>query len=343
MPHLSICMPSNRPFGTSRRAIETALAYCEAKDAALIVADNSGDAEKRAHWQGRSPRLTYLITDGTDVMTNFMTAFLASDTPFIMPMGDDDEIVFDPKRPTFDLARLPDDHIGVRPVTEVWTEERGVIHTKSFAIGGERPDARIIEYAQAAAGDNSAFYSIFRRKAYIDLMDLFARHHPTKGAYCDWAQVTALFAFGKMQLDRSSVYRYNFAGWHDQKLIDKKNIELFLAADLPADAKKYAPLLQYLDIFIFVSSKQAPLTPDDAINAKAILSGSVFAGFLTMVAQQPQAYSETMRYLAELARSEQDIMGRFQIALIMAGQIREGLKEQYFDYYRTALQYEGVA
>lgn len=343
MPHLSICMPSNRPFATSRRAIETALAYCEARDALLIVSDNSGDAEKRSYWQDRSPRLTYLITDGTDVMTNFMSAFLASGTPFIMPMGDDDEIVFDPKRPALDLAGLPDDHMGVRPVTEVWTEDQGVITTKAFAITGERPDARIIEYAQAAAGNNSAFYSIFRRAAYINLMDLFARHHPTKGAYCDWAQVTALFAFGKMQLDRSTIYRYNFSGWHEQRLIDQKNVDLFLAAGLPADTGKYAPLLQYLDIFTFVSSPKAPLSQEDAINAKAILSGSVFGGFLTMVSQRPQAYSETTRYLAELAKSEQDIMGRFQIALILAGQIQDGLKERYIDYYRTALQYEGIA
>ena len=48
MPELSICMPSNRNLEQSRASIDSAIAYCEARDAVLIVSDNSGDPAKRA-------------------------------------------------------------------------------------------------------------------------------------------------------------------------------------------------------------------------------------------------------------------------------------------------------
>ncbi len=342
MMQLSICMPSNRPFATSRRAIETALAYCEMRNAILIVSDNSGDVEKREYWQRRSPKIKYLVSDGTDAMTNFMTAFLASETPFILPMGDDDEIKFNPKIPAFDFANLPSDHIGVRPITEIWTEEKGTIRVKSFAITSDHPVERIIEYSQAASGDNSAFYSVFRRSAYLDLMDLFNRHHPTKGAYCDWSQVTALISYGKMALDQGTLYRYNISGWQSNLLIEKNILKAFTDAGLSEDAQKYEALLRYLDIFVFISSRKSPPTQGEMDDVKAFLSGPVLGGFFSTVSNRSNIYSETMRYLAEIAEKEQDSMGRFRIALLMIGQLREDLKDRYLEYYKVALQYESI-
>ena len=340
---LSICMPSNRPFATSRRAIESALAYCEARDAILIVSDNSGDMEKREYWQRHSPNIKYLVSDGTDAMANFMTAFLASETPFILPMGDDDEIKFDPRIPTFNFADLPGDHIGVRPVTEIWTEEKGTIRVKNFAITGAHPVERIGEYSRAANGDNSAFYSVFRRPAYLDLMDLFNRHHPTKGAYCDWSQVIALICYGKMALDKGTIYRYNIGGWQSNLLIETNIVKSFSESGLSSDAQKYEVLLRYLDIFVFISSRKIPLSQNELYDLKAFLSGPSFDSFLAIISNNPSHYNETMHYLAEIARKEQDIIGRFRIALMMAGQLREDLKDRYLEYYKAALQYEGVA
>ncbi len=319
---LSICMPSNRPFATSRRAIETALAYCEMRNAILIVSDNSGDVEKREYWRRRSPKIKYLVSDGTDAMTNFMTAFLASETPFILPMGDDDEIKFNPKIPAFDFANLPSDHIGVRPITEIWTEEKGTIRVKSFAITSDHPVERIIEYSQAASGDN--------------------RHHPTKGAYCDWSQVTALISYGKMALDQGTLYRYNISGWQSNLLIEKNILKAFTDAGLSEDAQKYEALLRYLDIFVFISSRKSPPTQGEMDDVKAFLSGPVLGGFFSTVSNRSNIYSETMRYLAEIAEKEQDSMGRFRIALLMIGQRREDLKDRYLEYYKVALQYESI-
>lgn len=343
MPHLSICMPSNRPLATSHRAIETALAYCEVKDALLVVSDNSGDAEKRAYWQGRSPRLTYIVDPTLDGTRNFLAAMHGSRTPFLMPMGDDDELAFDPAVPAFDFASLPADHVGVRPITEVWTEAKGVLRVKNYAIAGEKPSDRILEYLGLAGGDNSAFYSIFRRNQYINLMELFSRHHPTRGAYCDWSQLGSLFAYGKMARDAGTTFRYNFEGWKNKTIVDQKIVDSYLAVGLPADSQKYHVLLLYLDMFVFVSARIAGLTPEGMANATAALSGMVFSIFLKEIAERPKNHTDTMRYLAELAAAEPDPIGHFQIALVMANQIRDGLKEDYITYFKAAKTFEGIA
>lgn len=336
MMQLSIFMPSNRDFAQSRQAIETALAYCEARDAILILADNSGDDAKQAHWKDRFARLRYLDTTGRDGSGNFMAALREADTPFVLPMGDDDEIRLDPAAPPLDLAALPADHIGVRPVTEVWAPDKGVLRIKDFSITAATPAERILEYNDAAQGDNSAFYSIFRRDPYLDLMELFNRHHPTKAGYCDWGLVMALFSYGKMALDRATVFRYNSTVWADAEASARKNIRLYTDAGLPAEALKYSALLLYLDLFVFIAFPKAPLTPAERMNAIAMLGGAL-TPFLHAVRNAPDEHGETMRYLAELAEQEQDAMGRFHIALVMANQIQEGLKDRYLAYYSQAM------
>ncbi len=77
-------------------------------------------------------------------------------------------------------------------------------------------------------------------------------------------------------------------------------------------------------------------------DVKAFLSGPVLGGFFSTVSNRSNIYSETMRYLAEIAEKEQDSMGRFRIALLMIGQLREDLKDRYLEYYKVALQYESI-
>ena len=328
-------MPSNRDLAQSRRAIETALAYCKARDAVLIVADNSGDAAKKAHWKGRSSHLRYLETENFDANGNFLATFHAAETPFVMPMGDDDELHHDAAVPAFDLSALPADHIGVRPVTHVWLPETGKGRVKEFAISAKTPAQRILEYIDAAQGDNSAFYSIFRREPYLALMELFIHHHPTKGGYCDWALMAALMSYGRMALDRGTVFRYNFTGWSTKDEIDQRNSRLYTSAGLPADAAKYSALLLYLDLFVFTARKSPP-TPEEHAGLNDLM-GRVLAPFIREVGSVPRDYSETMVYLAELAGQETDMMSRFHIALVMANQIQDGLKDRYVEYYQRAV------
>lgn len=336
MTMLSLCMPSNRKFEASRRAIETALAYCAARDAFLVIADNSGDTEKREHWSRHSSRLTYLITDGLDVGQNFLAAIDAAQTPFVMMMGDDDEIEFNPQLQTVDLASLPVDHLGVRPMTQVVMTSRGVVNVQKFSISGSDPAARIREYIKAAGGSNSAFYSIFRKEPYLALMELFNKHHPTKGGYCDWVQVIALFAYGKMAYDPSTIFKYNMDQWSSMDMIQQQGTRLFVEAGLPADAKKYEGLLQFLDLFVFLSRPRSPLSEEDAQNARAFLSLDYFTIYLNFVKETPEKYSKTMKYLTDLALKELEVDTRFHIALMMADDIKPGLKNGYIEFYKAA-------
>ena len=336
MTQLTLCMPSNRGFQASRRAIETALEYCVARDGFLVIADNSGDSEKREHWSRHSGRLIYLITDDFDVGRNFLAAIDAAETPFVMMMGDDDEIAFNARFQPVDLASLPIDHLGVRPLTQVFISDRGVVRVKDFGISESGPAERILEYNKLAGGDNSAFYSIFQKEAYLALMELFIHHHPTKGGYCDWAQVTALFAYGKMAYDPSTVFRYNMDQWSSMDQIQKQVVRLFVEAGLPADSEKYDALLRFLDLFVFLSRTRSPLTAEEARSTLAMLSVVFFGSYLRQVKQSPEKYSETMRYLADLALEEVDMMSRFHIALVMADNIKPGLKNGYIEFYKAA-------
>ncbi|CAN7481741.1 hypothetical protein LJR030_004950 [Rhizobium sp. LjRoot30] len=337
MTMLSLCMPSNRKFEASRRAIETALEYCAARDAFLVIADNSGDEEKRKYWSHHSSRLTYVITDGLDVGQNFLAAIGAAQTPFVIMMGDDDEIEFNPQLQAVDLASLPVDHIGVRPMTHVVTTSRGVVNVQKFSISGSDPATRIREYIAARGSSNSAFYSIFRKEPYLALMELFNHHHPTKGGYCDWAQVLALFAYGKMAYDPSTIFKYNMDQWSSKDMIQKQGIRLFVEAGLPADGQKYEGLLQFLDLFVFLSRARLPLSDEEKQNARAFLSFEYFTVYLNIVKQSPEKYSKTMQYLADMALNQLEIDTRFHIALMMADDIKPGLKNGYIEFYKAAM------
>lgn len=337
MLYLSVCMPSHRNLADSRASIETALAFCEARDAVLVISDNSGDLEKRAYWQNRSVRLHYIIAPDDDIDANYMSSITNATTPFILQMGDDDQLGFDPAVPAFDFASLPADYIGVRPLTQVWAPKLGVVRTKAFGIAEEDAGARILEYNQVAGGDNSAFYSIFRREPYTAMMALFLQHHPTRGGYCDWAKVMALFAYGRMAYDPGTIFKYNFEQWSSNALIAEKTVALYEGAGLPADGQKYHMLLLFLDLFVFLSRPGTPLGEEQRLNAISVTAGSVFNGFLSQVKQAPENYSETMQYLCEMASEEFDSFSRFQIGLLMADNIKSGLKDGYIAYYKAAV------
>ena len=337
MPFLTICMPSNRDLEKSRAAITSALAYCEARDALLVVCDNSGDAAKQAAWEGASPRLIYRQTPGTDANANFLAALRTAETEFVLLMGDDDEIRSDPDVPLFDFAALPADFMGVRPKTEVFSSRQGVFRVKSFSILAEQAGDRLIEYNEACDGDNSAFYSIFRREPYVALMGFYTDKHPTKGGYCDWALSLSLFGYGRMAYDPGTVFRYNYDQWETTALLDDKTRDIYSKAGLPADAKRYEMLLMFLDVFIFLARRDSPLAPEQALHGLTVAAGMMLNGFIRRVDAAPHLYDESIRYIVDLAREERDIGSRFQLGLAMTEYVQPGLKDRYVAFYKLAM------
>lgn len=336
MPLLSLCMPSNRDLAGSRASIEAALAFAEARDAELLISDNSGDPAKEAHWRGRSPRIRYATSSGTTAFGNFLAALLMAETPFILNLGDDDSIGVDTSITPLDLAGLPADFMGVRPRTEVTVTGRGILRTKEFGIEEMTPSGRMREYFLKCGNDNCGFYSIYRREPYTNLIRLFAEKHPIKGDFIDWAMAFTLFAYGRMAYDPSIIYRYNYDQWATSAGIAEKNQRMFAAAGLPADTERFQPLLMALDMFVFLTRPGTPLTREQALDAVAMVAGDILNGFTNQVIREPQNYSEKMRYLVELARQEQNAFGRIQLGMIMVDELKPGLKDAYVAYYQTA-------
>lgn len=336
MPLLTLCIPSNRSLERSLATITDALVFAEDRDALVLVSDNSGDAEKAAYWWGKSPRLIYHTSSGTSAFENILAATKLAETPFILLLGDDDRLGMDPSVLPYDLADLPPDYMGIRPKTLLEVTGLGVTRAKEFGIEGERPSQRILEYARKSGGDNSAFYSIFRRDAYVGLLSLFLEHHPIKGAFIDWAFALALFGYGRMIYDPSIIFRYNADQWATGELTDKKNQEIFAACGLPPYTSIYQPLLMALDVFCFVCRPGTLLDREGALDAASIVAGDLMNGFLNQVTRDPTDYSERMRYLVELASAEGQAFARFQLGLLMVDELRPGLKDGYLRFFQVA-------
>ncbi|MVA70424.1 glycosyltransferase [Agrobacterium vitis] len=337
MAELTICMPSHRPLDGSRAAIDSALAFCEARDALLVVSDNSGDAAKKAYLQALSPRLTYVASEAQTAFANMFNAVEAASTPFIMPMGDDDEILAEADQAPFDLDDLPFDYVGVLPVTESFLQRSETGSVQAFALEEYDPGERMLAYLQNSPTNNGGFYSILRREVWLATMDLFLRSHPTQAATCDWAVALSLFSTGKMAHDPSIRYRYNAAKWADKAQIDAERKVMLLEAGLPESAVHYEMLLLFLDVFVLINRVGSPLSIDERQRLGKFTVNRFLGSFIKEVADSPELYAEGVTGLAEMALEETDSFTQFQIAMLMAERLQPGLKDKYVAFIQASI------
>ncbi len=334
MTQLTLCMPSNRNLRNSAGAIETALIYADKRDCLLVVSDNSGDAEKRARYENSSPRLTYVVPDGENALQNMAYALSHVETDFLLPMGDDDEIYGLDDREPFDFANLPDDVIGVRPQTFVWTNDKGVQRADRFSITAEDPGSRLLEYNEKARGNNGLYYSAYRADLFKNLFSLFSKAHPTRGGYCDWALSFALCAAGKFLHDPSTIYRYDLGRWAKGQNLEATKASVYVQAGLPDTADRFSALLRFIDTHVFVTS--LPLSDQQRQNALMTNARLALRTFLQEVAQAPDQYDPEVVYLAELTGQTPDLTSAFQISLLMADRLQEGLAGKYVRFVQAA-------
>ncbi|WP_179145383.1 hypothetical protein [Rhizobium sp. RU36D] len=335
---MTICMPSHRNLAGSRLAIESALAYCRARDALLVVSDNSGDPEKRAWLESIGAPLIYLAQDNDDARLNIEAAIAAAPTLLVMPMGDDDQILIDPAQPAFDLSDLPFDYVGVTPVTISFSEALGMERHKAFEITADEAGGRMIGYLEQAHGDNGSFHSIYRRDVFASVLKLYAEAHPTKGNYGDWAILLALAAYGKFAHDPSTVYRYNMAKWDSAEKISALTEAAYTSVGLPPHPETYEKLLQFLDIFIFATRGGTPLSQDERQRLSKDIVNIFLGSFVQQIAENPENYDGAMRHLASMVLEERDSFTQFQIALMMVDRIQPGLKDRYVAFVKHAFQ-----
>jgi hypothetical protein len=335
---LSILMPSNRDLAGSRRSIETALAFCEQRDGLLIVSDNSGDKAKRRLLEKASPRLRYIQPADSHLHTNLRSVLAAAETEFLMMMGDDDELFVSPKDVPLDLASLPADWVGVRPLIAVMNSAGKVIRVKDFGIEDETPGGRVMRYNDKSGGDNAAFYSIFRRKPYIDLFSFFLDHHPLKAGYCDWALASVMFSYGKLPYDPGVVFKYNYHQWDNEEKIGRQVDALYAGVGLPETARHFKLLLLYLDLVIMAIRKGSPL--DDAGKADLMRTAGwpILQGFLKTVSEARDLFDENSRTQADVLAGETDLQRQLERAIAMADCLMPGLSERYGAFHRVAME-----
>lgn len=334
MTQLTLCMPSNRDLRHSACAIETALIYADKRDCRLVVSDNSRDPQKRARYENSHPRLTYVVPDGDSGLQNMISALSKVETPFLMPMGDDDEIYgLDDKQP-FEFSDLPADVIGVRPQTFIWTNEKGVQQVDRFSIVADDAGSRMLEYNGKANGNNALYYSVYRSDLFKSLYSLFSRAHPTRGGYCDWALSFALCAAGKFLSDASTIYRYDLGRWATSSTLEAAKASLYLQAGLPETAEHFSALLRFIDVHVFLIS--LPLPEAERRTAQMTNARLALRTFINEVAKTPDQYDSEVVYLADLVSATPDLDTAFQISLLIIDRLQEGLAEKYVRFVRAA-------
>ena len=330
-------MPSNRNLANSRKAIETALAFCDKQNAVLIVSDNSRDPEKRRILSTLSKRLRYIAPEADGLHANLFNIYDAADTEFILMMGDDDELFVSPKDVPLDLASLDQDCIGLRPLVAVANSEGRIIRVKDFGITDETPGGRVMTYNAKAKGDNAAYYSVFRRKPFIDLHRFFLVHHPLKGGYSDWALACVMFSYGKLRYDPGVIYKYNYHQWDQPGKIEAQRRSMFEATGLPGEAERFGLLFLYLDMLILARRKGSPLDEAEKHNLLVEAGRPILAGFCQKVLVDPAAYGEQARAMALRMLNEAAAETQYQLALDMTEIIQPGLEARYRAFDRLAM------
>lgn len=336
MKQLSVCLPSNRGFEQSFRSIESAIAFCEARDATLIVSDNSGDQEKARYWQGRSPNLNYLADAPLEPNANALNVFGAVDTPFLMPMGDDDELHADAAHPAIDLAGLGADVIGLKPMTELFVPGTDVVLPRAFGLDGETPGLRLRQFFERNEGDNTVFYSVFRSAPYLALREFFVAHHPTLGSYCDWPMSMALLVAGKLLFDPSILFRYNASSWATQSSIEENAKRLYTSVGLPDNFRHYSSLLRAMDLFVFSGRKGGGLTREALAEVQAGEISDLFNLGFVHVLEQADPGSQVLVELARKGHQERNPMVKFLHGAALLDCFQPGLKAKYIAFLRSA-------
>ncbi len=339
-PPVTLCIPSNRPLTSSREPLSSALSYAQGAGYLVVISDNSRDPQKADFLRGR-PNLVLLENGPLDGAQNMLRAFEAASTDFVLPLGDDDFIAPIAGKDRFDFKALDGEYVGVKPHIEVFSAASGTIRINDFSLDGSNASDRMMQYATLIRGDNSSYYSFFRRSEFLSLCKLFVGFHPLKSGISDWSMVLALAASGKWAHDPSTRLRYNLGRWEKTAGIEAAHGEIIAKAGLPSVAKAYIGIFHFLDCFVFVlrHSSLLPLTERHrAAKSAAIL---FLRGFLRSAYQRPEDFPLCADILAlfieAMSRRDPDLDLLFALSIKVADRLKPGLKAGYEAFLQAGL------
>jgi hypothetical protein len=320
----------------------SALNFAQRCGMAVVISDNSGDAEKRAYFENGPSHLTYLANGPAGAATNVMAALSAVDTEFVLILGDDDYIDLADGAAPYDFSTLAADVIGVKPRIELVSANRQRVSVNDFSIDETDAATRVLEYTRKMRGGNSSYYSFFRTRQIAAIHGLFAAHHPTRIGNADFPIVFALVAAGRIVHDPATTIRYDNSRWEDVETASAAILDLFAEAGMPAEARSYMLLLHFLDSYVLMLREDAGMEPIDRYKSAYAVIMVFLRKFLMRVAETPQDY-ELVADLTpplgqEVEKADPDLDRIFHIAGLMADRLKPGLKERYDGYLLAAVR-----
>jgi hypothetical protein len=256
----------------------------------------------------------------------------AADTPFILPVGDDDFIEEAAGAAGINLARLPDDFIGARPTVVIFAAGEPELRRLDYALPEDSPVDRFHAYAQRRGGCNSLYYSFFRRNSFLSVHEPYWRIRKTVIGDFDWAVTTSLLFEGKVAHDPSTLYRYDLGRWRRQESIDASVRGFYLDAGLPDWAAKFDLLFKYLDVFVTTQRPSLSLPEVDRLKALYTATIALLGSLLRNAAQNTERYRGFEDYIAELKAAvsdpSDDLASVFDACARIAGRMKPGFEDE---------------
>ena len=338
---LSICIPSNKPYQSSRASISSAINFCDLTSSELMVSDNSCDLNKSNFWESiKLDYFNYKSNAPIDGVANWYNAQENSQGLYTCMLSDDD-LILNIDNPLVDYRDLYNNGIfGIKPVTKLWNEKIGTYKTNDFSITDETAIQRMHTYYTKANGNNTTLFSFFNSNIHNDLRKL-SLEHPTRGGHADWAFVCGLVSSGKILLDTSKLLLYKNTNWFgSQEHISKQVKNLYKKSGLSERGSLFEDLLSAIDSFIFVARKTSPVDRKEIIDAGKYIFKSNVISFCKKYNQEPYKFTEEEgKVIQKLQNTEQ-----FEISLDLSLKIIELLKSdlvpKYLNFYKKSLEIE---
>ena len=272
---LSICIPSKRDLEESKGSISSAIGFCDSTGSELVISDNSGNNEKSEMWNKIPlPFMKYIKNDdksNSKWSDNWYKGIKNCSGKYIGVLSDDD-ILVDLEKSVLDYKDINiSDVIGIKPIISLWSTDAGIYKLNKYNIDGNSALERVKQYHEMAAGNNTTYYSFFKREILKDIYDLL-KYHPTKGGYIDWAITSTCLASGKVLVDGTKLLIYKNNNWYgDLEFINKQALKLYTDCGLGKIGFQMEFLLKALDVFILIMRKNSNLPIDEKLEAAEFL------------------------------------------------------------------------
>ena len=335
---LSICMPSNRNFIQSKESISSAIGFCEANNANLVISDNSCDTIKNDFWN--KIELPNLIFDSNNSLNfwsdNWLNGIKKCKSKFTGIVSDDD-VITNLGNSHIDYDNVAEDVVAIKPIISLWNEAVGIYKINNFIIKANTPTERVLEYLKLAAGNNTTYFSFFRTSYLKEIYNLL-KHHPTKGGYLDWAITITFIASGKIILDNSKLLIYKNTNWYgDSKFIDAQVQELFTKSKLQNNSHRFERVYRALDCFILLMRENSNLDYKEKLNVAVFLLEINIRLFKDYYENSNENFSSEEIVTIKKLFSSENIKEKIDSCLDIVSISNSFLKEKYPCFYFESL------